>query len=196
MSATVTARPRLLTPRVRLSYPNLFRAKAQMEGKEPVFSCMLIFGADVLNTPEYQALRAAAQAAAVEKWGQNIPPNLRSPFRPNSEREGKPGHDAGGVFLNASSKNRPGVVHNTAAGLQPIIDENEVYGGCWVVASLGVYAYDQKGNRGVSFGLNNVLKVSDGDPLGTRVTPEDDFAGVAAPPAAPMGGTGTAASLF
>jgi hypothetical protein len=37
------------------------------------------------------------------------------------------------------------------------------------------YYYDQKGNKGVSFGLLNLQTVADGDPLGGRVRPTDAF---------------------
>lgn len=188
---------KLLTPKARLSYPNLFRAKAAAAGQEPKFSCALLFSPEAQATPEFAAMKAAAQAAAVEKWGAGkIPAGLRNPFRDAGEKSDKAGYEAGWVFINVSSSQRPGVVQNTSAGLQPIIDENEVYAGCWVIASVNPYAYDASGNRGVSFGLNNVMKVGEGESLGGRSRAEDDFAGIAAPPAAAAGGTATAASLF
>jgi hypothetical protein len=190
------ARIKILTPKARLSFPNLFRARAVEEGKEPTFSCTLLFSPEAQQTPEFAAMKAAAASVVTAKWGQNVPANLRSPFRKAEEKADKEGYEPGWVFINCSSKQRPGVVQNTPTGLQKVIDENEVYPGCWVIASLGPYAYDQKGNKGVSFGLNNVLKVGDGDALGGRSRAEDDFAGVAAPPAAAAGGAAAARDLF
>lgn len=189
-------RVKLITPKARLSFPNLFRAKAAAEGQEPKFSCTLLFSPEAQATPEFAAMKAAAQAAAVAKWGAKIPANLRSPFRKAEEKEDKQGYEPGWVFINVSSKDRPGVVQNTALGMQKVIDEADIYPGCFVVASLGCYAYDTSGNRGVSFGLNNVLKVDDGESLGGRGRAEDDFAGVAAPPATKAGGAASAESLF
>ena len=37
------------------------------------------------------------------------------------------------------------------------------------------FTYDTKGNKGVSFGLNNVQKVKDDEPLGNFSRAEDDF---------------------
>ena len=43
---------------------------------------------------------------------------------------------------------------------------------------MSVYGYDNAGNVGINFGLNNLQKVGDGDPLGGRSTPEADFKAV------------------
>jgi hypothetical protein len=78
----------------------------------------------------------------------------------------------GHYVLNASSKNKPGVVD---AALQPIIEPTEFYSGCYGRASLNFFAYNQAGNRGIGCGLNNLQKLADGEPLGGKSRPEDDF---------------------
>ncbi len=186
------ARVKLLTPKARLSYPALIRAKSMEEGQEPKFSCALIFDAEAQATPEFKALKAAAAAAAKAKWGDKVPSNVRNPFRDGAEKDSE-GYGPGTVFMNVSTKQKPGVVQNTPAGMQPIIDENDIYAGMYVMVSVSPYAYDQKGNKGVAFGLNNVLKVADGEPLGGRTSAANDFAGIAAPPVV---GGGAAADLF
>ncbi|NMC34274.1 MAG: DUF2815 family protein, partial [Veillonellaceae bacterium] len=37
------------------------------------------------------------------------------------------------------------------------------------------YAFNSNGNRGIACGLNNIQKLRDGEPLGGRSRPEDDF---------------------
>lgn len=193
-AATPSKKPRLVTPKCRLSFPTLFRPRAIEAGKEPVYSCTLLISPEAQATPEFAALKAAASAAVREKWGDKVPAGLRSPFRKAEEKADKEGYEPGWLFINCSSKQRPGVVDRNR---QAIIDENDIYPGCFVIASLNPYAYDQKGNKGVSFGLNNVMKVADGPTLGNRTRPEDDFADVAVPPegSAP-GGTANAGDLF
>ena len=44
---------------------------------------------------------------------------------------------------------------------------------------INAFAYDQKGNRGISFGLGNIQKVKDDKPFGNRTKPQDDFAAIA-----------------
>ena len=103
----------------------------------------------------------------------NKPPkNLRSPFRDQGDRELE-GYVEGCVFINASSLQKPGLVDRQR---QDIIDETEFYPGCYARATLRAFAYDNNGNKGVAFGLNNVQKLRDGDPLGGRTRAQDDFA--------------------
>jgi hypothetical protein len=191
---TQPKKPRLITPKARLSFPTLFRPKAIEQGKEPVYSCTLLFSPEAQATPEFAALKKAAHDCVMEKWNGKPPAGLRSPFRKAEEKEGREGYEPGWIFINVSSKQRPGVVDRNR---QQIIDENDIYPGCWVIASLNPYAYDQKGNKGVSFGLNNVMKVADGTALGSRVRAEDDFANVEVPPeGGASGGTTSPGDLF
>ena len=64
-----------------------------------------------------------------------------------------------------------------------ITDHAEVYSGCKVRATLSVFAYEKAGNRGVSFGLNNVQKLDDGERLDGRLKAEDDFGAIEDKPA-------------
>jgi hypothetical protein len=51
--------------------------------------------------------------------------------------------------------------------LQEIIDAGEIYGGVWACVSVNAYAYDVKANKGVTFGLNGIQKIKDGESFGT-----------------------------
>ena len=76
--------------------------------------------------------------------------------------------------VRASSKVRPSVVDQD---IQPILDPNGFYSGCYARASVNFFAFNQNGNRGVGCGLNNIQKIADGEPLSGRTTPEEDFGG-------------------
>ena len=157
-----------VTPIGRMSFPELFKPKA-FESEEPKYSVVLLFDA---NDPQLAAMKMIASAAAKEKWGDNIPKSLRSPFRNGDEKPDLDGY-AGKVFVRFSSKTKPAVVD---ARTQPITEESQrLYAGCFGRVSYTVYAYDQKGNKGVSFGLVNVQKTSDGEPFSGRTNPDDDF---------------------
>lgn len=165
---------RLITPIARLSYPALFKpAKAMDEKGTPKFQCELIFepGTDLSE------LKAAANEAAKAKWGTKIPKNWRSPLRGgNVDRAEKDGYE-GRIFMSARSTDRPGIV--MGPNREPVMNESDVYGGCYVVASVTAFAYDKGGNKGVAFALNNVWKVRDGESFGTsRKSAEDEFAGL------------------
>ena len=171
------------TPEFRVAFPQVFQPKKNdLNGKDE-YSVVALFpkGADL------SALKKAAQEALVKKFGPEKakwPKKLRSPFRDQGDREKEKdgvmtlpqGYEKGAIYLNLRSAQRPGVVDNQ---VQEIIDTAEFYGGCWAVASINAYAYNIKGNAGVSFGLGNLQKRKDGDAFGNRTKPEDDFAAVA-----------------
>jgi len=171
---------KVITPTFRVSFPNVFRPAKPMAGstQEPKYGLTMLFSKD----DDISALKKAAEDACAEKWGADKskwPKNLRSPFRDQGEKDYE-GYEEGAVFVNATSKQRPGLVD---ANMNDIIDESEFYAGCYARASINAFAYDTAGNRGVAFGLNNVQKLKDGEPLGGRTRPEDDFE--------PVGGSGS-----
>ena len=93
-------------------------------------------------------------------------------------------------MFTASSKQAPQVVD---AGVNPILDQTEVYSGMYARVSVNFFAYNSNGRKGIGCGLNNVQKLADGEPLGGRSTAAEDFGPVqdtapvygAAQPAAP-----------
>lgn len=177
----------ILTTKFRVSFPQVFAAKAFDEKQEAKFSVMAIFpkGADLKN------LEVACKEAIVAKWGEDKkkwPANLRSPFRKHEEKAPEddagnrvypPGMEAGGIFMSFSSKNKPQVVNEK---VEDIITESEFYAGCYARATVRAYTYGgppTKFTPGVAFGLQNIQKLADGDPLGSRTRAQDDFQAVA-----------------
>ena len=59
--------------------------------------------------------------------------------------------------------------------VQPILDQNEVYSGCYGKISVTFYGYNSNGNRGIAAGLGNIQKLRDGESLGGRTTAAEDF---------------------
>jgi hypothetical protein len=185
----------IMSPEAMLGFHALFTAKAATEGGDKKFSATLIFTPEAQKTEEFAAMKAAASAAARKKWGDKVPSGIRNPFRPCSE---KPKYYSdlpeGSVYINASTEHRPGVVKHAGNGVEKVLDENEVYSGVFVRAKLNPYAYDNTGNRGVSFGLGNVLLVRKGERRGGRPAAEDDFKDFAK--ANPGAAAGSAEGLF
>ena len=62
--------------------------------------------------------------------------------------------------------------------VQAIIDQSEVYSGCYGRISVTFYGYNSNGNRGIAAGLGNIQKLKDGEPLGGRNSATDDFSTV------------------
>lgn len=164
-----------LTPVFRLSFPSLFEARAQAKGK-PKFQCSALFakGADL------SLLKKAAEDVGVAKWGADKgkwPKGWVSPFKDQGNKEYE-GYEAGAIFISLSSTQRPEVV---GPDKNPI-EESDIYAGCYCRASVRPFAYEYRETsngpvmtRGISFGLGNVQKVRDGEPLDSRSFAETDF---------------------
>lgn len=163
------------TPQGRVSFPYLF-TRSRLSGK---FEITLVFSKDT----DLSILYTAAQQCAVEKWGQNIPVGLKTPFRYCHEKPQFYGEDFDPMDIFVafrSDRNQPGVVD---AAVQPIMDQSEIYPGCWARVSCNPYSYSHSGNNGVSFGLINVQKVMDDNPIaGSNIAASDDFGPVAGSP--------------
>lgn len=166
---------KVVTGKARLSYVNVFQPRAAKPGQEAKYSvCVLIPKTDTVTVNKVKAAVKAAADAGIGILGGKIPPNLKNPLRDgDTEREGP--EYKGHWFINANSKQRPGVVD---ASVQPILNADEIYSGCYGRVSLNFYAYNQEGNKGVGAGLQNVQKVADGEPLSGRSRAEDDFIAV------------------
>lgn len=173
------------TPEFRVSFANVFRPQPPLPGAapgaKPKYGLTGLFEMK-LDDPRLAQMKADAQAAAVEKFGDKLKdPNfvkrLRSPFRDQGEKSFE-GYVPGHVFVNMTSSQRPGLVDEN---VQTIIEESKFYSGCYAIASYNAFAYDTAGNVGVAFGLNNIQKTRDGEPLGGRTRPEDDFKPAAKP---------------
>lgn len=162
----------LITPKFRAAFISIFKAtKPNSAGadQKPKYSVRAVFPP---NT-DFTALKNAAAAVAKEKWGDKIPKALRSPFRRNDELETPiPGIGDDWIVMtfSANEDRRPGIVD---AANHPVHDEDDVYSGAWYRAQVRPYAYDQQGNKGVSFGLQNVQKLKDDEPLGAGRMPAE-----------------------
>lgn len=173
MSAVKAPSPtKVVTGKVRLSYVNVFEPRAAQPGQEPKYSlCVLIPKSDTATLNKLKAAIEAAKQAGANLWGGKVPAGLKLPLR-DGDTERDSAEYKGHYFINCSSKQKPGVVD---AAVNPILDQSEIYSGCYGRVSINFYAYNQSGNKGVGAGLQNVQKVADGEPLSGRSRAEDDF---------------------
>ena len=176
-----TANPRkVITGKVRLSYVHLFEPWSNNDSQDKKYSvALLIPKSDKATAKKLHAAQAAALAEGKDSVFKGKPPRMDDgianfTIKDGDEHEDLAAHPeyAGHWYMSVSSKTKPGVVDGS---VQPILDASEVYSGCYARVSLGAFAYNTQGNKGVSFGLNHVQKIADGEPLGNVSRAEDDF---------------------
>ena len=194
-----------LTPIGRVSFPQVFEAKAAKPGDEPKFSIKLLFTIDEQYMSDYERQILASIGSSFARQMQLFNEMKSLAEQVNMEGfkvglgavyMGKPlnspikTHEMdpkwtpeGCVSIRFASKERPGVVDKAKMPID--VRSGQFYAGCFAHTSYGVYSYDNTGNRGTAFGLNNVQKMGDGPKLGGGTTAEQDFDNYGGTPAAP-----------
>jgi len=178
------------SPKVRVSFPTVFKPRmfAGQQG-DPKYSITMMF--DKNNQEQMGFLREVMkdlETALAQQWpDEAVRPRTplvgetRSPIKDGDKTVNTNGiplveknaEYAGHYILRASSTNKPVVVD---ANGQDIIDSNEIYGGCFCKVNFTTYAFTSPQNKGVTFGLNGVQKVEDGESFGGgRMSKEDMF---------------------
>lgn len=156
----------------RFSYLHCWQPDS-VNGGDPKYSVSAIISKS--DTKTINAIKAAIEQAkkdSVSKWGGKVPANLKLPLRDGDID--RPDDEAykDSYFFNANSRQAPQVVD---AKVQPILDQSEVYSGCYGKISVTFYGYNSNGNRGIAAGLGNIQKLRDGESLGGRSNAADDF---------------------
>lgn len=173
---------KVITGVVRLSYAHIWEAAAVQGSEEKKFGSALLIPKS--DKPTIRNIRAAIEAAKEvgknTKFKGKIPPNLKLPLRDGDAERPEDEVYVGHYFINANAKTRPGVVDKNR---QPILEQDEVYSGCYCITSITFYPFDSNGNKGIACGLNHIMKVKDGEHLGGRSSAESDFENVDVPEA-------------
>ena len=156
----------------RFSYLHCWEPDS-VNGGDPKYSVSAIIPKS--DTKTINAIKAAIEQAkkdSVSKWGGKVPATLKLPLRDGDIDRPDDEAYAGCYFFNANSRQAPQVVD---AKVQPILDQSEVYSGCYGKISVTFYGYNSNGNRGIAAGLGNIQKLRDGESLGGRSNAADDF---------------------
>jgi hypothetical protein len=162
---------------VRISFANIWQPKANKSGKEK-FSVSVIIDKD--DTRLIKKIQRAIESvktsdAALKKWGGKVPKNVKTPLRDGDEDREEDGAYEGCMFVNATSDTAPGIFEKIKNKILKVTDKAKVYSGCYCIVSVNFFAFFAEGNKGIACGLNNILKVKDGEALAGKVSGEVDF---------------------
>jgi hypothetical protein len=159
----------------RMSYPAIFEKQKGDEGYRDTYGATLLFP----KIAKVDLLRNAARECAFEAFGPKAGQmGLKMPFRDQAEKEHKVGYVAGAWFFRATSDDQPGVLDLTG---KPITDKKLVYPGGWFIATVRPFDFPRKATaqvkaRGVSMGLQNLIKICDDEPFGgQRAEASEEF---------------------
>lgn len=170
---------------VRLSFPQLFEAKAVNGEGEPKFSAAFVI---VPGSPQANILAAAIEQVAKEKWGAKaagILSELKNKGRvayqerPKTNQSGEVYDGFEGMHsLSASTPTRPAVIDKDTAPLTAA--DGRPYGGCYVDASVDIWAQDNSWGKRINAKLRWVQFRADGDAFsGGAPVSQDEFESIA-----------------
>lgn len=168
---------------VRFSYLHVFEPWSAEATKLPQYTATLLIPKSNKSLVALikSKIDEAYNAAITEKWGGKKPAKWFNPLQDGDEPK-KDGEDRGEAYadhwyINAKSKQQPGVLRYSPDGNHTLIlDSEDFYSGCYGYATVGFSGFTSNGNYGISCYLNNLLLTREGEPLGgARTTAEQDF---------------------
>ncbi|MBQ6488264.1 MAG: DUF2815 family protein [Solobacterium sp.] len=148
---------------VTLWYQHLIQPAESMNGQMKFSTMALLPKTDKQSLDKLSAAYAECAAA---RWGTKRPAGIRKPLRDGSEKE-----DVGPeyYFLNTSSNRKPKLY---GMDRRELTDTSKIHSGNKGYLVLSPYAYDNSGNRGVSFGLSGFILTEEGENLESVDTDE------------------------
>lgn len=164
----------VITGKCRASYVHVDKPVAIQEGSPEKYSvCIVIPKSDTVTLDKIQkAIDQAIEDGIRSKWKGKKPAKLKLPLRDGDDERPEDPTFANACFINANSSRKPGLVDRDR---NEILDDEEIYSGCYCRFSIDLYPYAASGSNGVGVGLNHVQKLADGPRLGNRTRAEDDF---------------------
>lgn len=168
---------KVITGKVRLSYANVWEPASINGGEEKYSVSLIIPKSDTTTIGAIQAAVDAAVEAGIGKFGGKKPnkASIKLPLRDGDIERPEDENYKDAYFINANSRTAPQIVDRK---VQPILDRDAVYSGCYARVSITLYAFNSNGNKGIACGLGNIQKLEDGEPLGGCTTAAADFASV------------------
>ena len=140
----------LVTGKVRLSYEHIWEPASINDSDEKYSVSLIIPKSDTKTVKDIQNAVEQAKQDGKAKFGGRIPANLKLPLRDGDIE--RPDDEAykDCYFINCNSKDKPQIVDKN---VQPILDRNEVYSGCYARVSISLYPFNTNGNKGIACGL-------------------------------------------
>lgn len=178
---------KLMLTNVRLSFPALFEPKTVNGEGEPRFSASFLMPK---GDPQIKKIEDAITAVATEKWKSKAG-EILAVLRKKDLTCLKDGSDPDkakydgykdNMFVNAAApaNQRPLVIGQNRSPL--VAADGKPYGGCYVNASIELWAQDNKFGKRVNASLKGVQFVKDGDAFaGGAPASVDEFDDVSAP---------------
>ena len=160
---------------VRLAFPALFEAKTVNGEGKPAFSASFLIAP---TDAQVKAINAAIDQVAKDKWGAKAEAVLKQMragdkvcLHDGDLKEQYEGF-AGNLYISSRSPTRPLVINGDKSPLTEA--DGKPYAGCYVNASIELWAQDNNYGKRVNASLRGVQFVKDGDAFAGGGSASDD----------------------
>jgi len=162
---------------VRLAFPQLFEAKTVNGEGKPAFSASFLISPD---DSQIQTIKAAIEQVARDKWGAKADAVLKqmnaqdkTALHDGDVKSNYSGFE-GNLYVSARSATRPLVIDRDKTLLAEA--DGKPYAGCYVNASVELWAQDNNYGKRVNASLRGVQFLRDGDAFaGGGAASDDEF---------------------
>lgn len=158
---------------VRLSFPELFKAKAFQEGQTPKFSASFLIDPSTKEGKKLiKMIRKEIDDLAKSNWSKGVPKSLKICLQDGNTKDYDGYEDM--MYVSSNNDTRPVLVDRKR---NPISEQDDVlYAGCYVNASINLWCQDNQWGKRVNAGLRAIQFVADGEAFGgARVDVDEEF---------------------
>ena len=161
---------------VRLSFPDLWKAKAVTEGAEPKFGAHFLLDKKEA-ADQIKQIKAEIWALAKEKWQDKAKEMIQKGkihvcLHEGNEKE-YDGYTDDNMFISANSPNRPLIIDWDKGPLSK--EDGRPYAGCYVNAIIRLWVQDNQFGKRVNAELLGVQFAKKGEAFGGGRVDEADF---------------------
>lgn len=163
--------------RVRLSFPDIWKAKSIKPGDEPKFSASLLLDKEA-HAAEIKHLKAIIWGLAISALGGKekaieVIKKGNIALHEGSDKT-YDGYGEHNMYLTASTTRRPAVIDRDRTPLAE--DDRKPYPGCYVNAVVRVWPMNNNFGKRINCELLGIQFVADGEPFGpSPFNPDDHF---------------------
>lgn len=161
---------------VRLSFPDIWKAKAVQEGSDPKFGAHFLLDKEE-HEDQITELKKAIWVLAKGKWAEKAAEMLKKGKLHVCLHEGSDkdydGYGEANMYVSASSSKRPLIVDRDRSPLAE--DDRRPYAGCYVNAIIRLWVQDNQFGKRVNAELLGIQFSKDGEAFGAAPLSEDAF---------------------
>jgi hypothetical protein len=155
---------------VRLSFPQIWTAKAFNEGQQAKFSANFLLDKDT-DKSQIDNLKKEIKKAVTLHFNGDTPKGMKV-FLGDGEEKAYDGYE-NAMYVSASGKNRPTIIDRDRTQL--VEEDGKPYAGAYVNAAISIWIMDNKWGKRVNANLVAIQFVKDGETFGSGAVKADEI---------------------